>query len=163
VTRCYDNQSGSRSVLFRNRSTLRFPVPDVNVKLCSARDTSIMAEHKICALIHFVLGIGLFFVLVTYNGPSANILLFALTMLMAGAAGVGCWTRRRWMVAIAALPILFASLVVFGIAEFFSTALHSDGMGFFMFLAGLVWILEAASIMYAKEEPGQGESSQEPR
>lgn len=122
-----------------------------------------MAAHKICAVIHFVLGIALFLPLVTYSGPSEDVLLIALTMLMAGAAGIGCWTRRRWMVGIAAVVILFASLVVFAVAVFFDTVLHANGTGFFMLLAGFVWVLELFSIMYAKEQPVQGESSQEQR
>ena len=64
------------------------------------------------------------------------------------------------MVGIAAVPILFASLVVFAGANVFGTVFHAKGMGFFMLLAGLVWVLKMYSIMYAKEHPVHGESSQ---
>jgi len=115
----------------------------------SDTNTDTNKGHKVCAKIHAALTLVLIYGLVS-KGTVNELAQFGICILLCAAAAVGCWNRWRWLVALAGLPLMFVSLVGFVAADIFH--MGSGDLQFFLVLAGLVWLLEIASFMYAKKD-----------
>ena len=108
--------------------------------------------YKICAAIHVLLTLGLFGFLTIVRSPS-DVDFCGLLILASIAATLGCWKRWRWLVALAGAPIMMGAAFAFGVAVMFKRMFGSNELGFLIVIAALVWILEIASFIYAKNPP----------
>jgi len=116
--------------------------------------------HKICAALHALIALGLFGVLGIFRA-SSDADFCGLLILAATAATIGCWTRRRWLVAAAGAPLMIGGVAAFAIGDFFNKISGSNEMGFLMLIGILVWILEIVSFLYAKK-PAETPPANEP-
>jgi len=109
--------------------------------------------HKICSILHILLAVALVGFLNTVRLPPSDTTYCELLIPASLAAAVGCWTRRRWLVALAGVPIMIGGAVAFGVGALFHEIARSNEMEFLTIIAMLVWALEITSFVYAKKPP----------
>jgi len=111
--------------------------------------------HKVCSILHILLAVALVGLANTLRS-SSDATFWGFLILASIAVAVGCWTRRRWLVALAGVPIMIGGVVAFGVGALFHEIARSNEMGFLTIIAMLVWTLEITSFVYAKKPPEGG-------
>lgn len=107
--------------------------------------------HKICAIIQGVLTLALAYYILA--GTVNDLHLYGILVPCSAAVAIGCWRRRRWLVALGALPIL---LYAFGFAILsagYNFVGRTDELNFVVALALLLVLFEVTCFVFAGRDP----------
>lgn len=118
--------------------------------------------HKICAIVNGILTLALVYRLIL-RGTQNEFDLFGILILCSAGVTVGCWQRRRWLVALGAIPIILYAFGFAVLASNYNASFRTDELSFVVFFAILAVILEITSFLLAGKPPKQTEEDSENR
>jgi hypothetical protein len=110
--------------------------------------------HKICAITNGILTLALVYRLIL-RGTQNEFDFFGILIICSAGVAIGCWQRRRWLVALGAIPIVLYAFGFAILSSNYNTTYRTDELSFVVFFAILAVILEITSFVLAGKPPKQ--------
>lgn len=114
---------------------------------------------KIVAVSHGLLAVILFCFATTL--PQSQAFEFYVGTVACAVVAYGCWTQRRWLTAVGAVPLSLFAIAAGGMANGMPGFFTSREVGAIEFMAFAVVVLEIVVIVVAGKSLGSTESSSE--